>query len=363
MRRILHITSSLDRNGTETFIMNVYRHIDRNRIQFDFLLFTQSTEGYYQEAEELGARIYRIPPRRNGFFSYCKNLYVFFKHNAVNYAGIHFCACSLTTILPVVYAMCFGIPIRIIHSHNTSWEGIHNYILHKINRLIIPFVATDFWACSKGAERWFYLPFVRKRSVVIKNGIDIKKFSYKTLVRNEVRKELGLVNEFVIGHVGRFSAVKNHAFLLELMQNILRYIPDAKLVLVGEGELKDHIEEQAKAMKIDEHILFLGLRSDVYNLLQAFDCFILPSLFEGLPFVLLEAQCSGLKVLTSDVVSTEARVTDNIYFLNLSGNMSEWIELIKSFIKYPRKDESSIIEKKGYSIEKVVEYISSVYLR
>ena len=362
MRKILHITSSLDRNGTETFIMNLYRKINKNLFQFDFLLFTQSTEGFYAEAEALGAKIYRLPTRRKGILYYTE-LYRFFKQHSTEYDGIHFCACSLTTIFPIICSWLFRIPIRIVHADNSSWSGIHNYVFHQINRLIVPFIATDFLACSEKAAKWFY-PFpLRKKWSIIRNGINVTKFAYNPEVRDEVRKELALENNFVIGNVGRFVKEKNHIFLLKLFQETLLRISTAKLVLIGDGELYANVKEQAEKMKIDSNVLFLGRRCDVERILQAFDCFVLPSLFEGLPFVLLEAQCSGLKVWVSDTVSTEAKVTDNIRYLNLNQDISVWVDSISQFTRYARKDESGDLVKEGYSINETVTRMTEIYMR
>lgn len=363
MRKILHITGGLDRNGTETFIMNVYRHIDRKLLQFDFLLFTQSTEGYYSEAESMGAKIFRLPARRKGLINYCKSLYAFFRTHASEYEGIHFSACSLTTIFPIVCAKLFNIPIRIVHAHSTSWEGIHNYILHHINRTVISFWATDFLACSSEAAKWFYPIWIRKYSIIIKNGIETEKYAYNRSVRAEVRKELSITNSFAIGHVGRFSWVKNHVFLLDLLQAILPLVPNAKLILVGDGEFRESIEVQSQEMGINSHILFLGYRTDVERLMQAFDCFVLPSHYEALPFVLLEAQCSGLKVLASDVVSPEAKVTDNIYFANLHRNINDWVNILQQFVHYDRQDKTAEIKLKGYSTTVMVNDLMQLYMK
>lgn len=363
MRKILHITGGLDRNGTETFIMNVYRHIDRKLLQFDFLLFTQSTEGYYSEAESMGAKIYRLPTRRQGLINYCKSLYAFFRSHASEYEGIHFSACSLTTIYPIICAKIFHIPIRIVHAHSTSWEGIHNYILHHINRIIIPFVATDFLACSSEAAKWFYPFYIRKHSVIIKNGIDAEKYAYNPRIRAEVRSELGIEDSFVIGHVGRFSWVKNHELLLKLIQAILPLVHNAKLVLVGDGELRKNIENQIQEMGLNSHILILGYRTDIERLMQAFDCFVLPSHYEALPFVLLEAQCSGLKILASDVVSFEAKVTDNIYFINLHQSIDDWVKILQHFVHYDRQDKTAEIVLKGYSTSVMINDLMQLYMK
>lgn len=363
MRKILHITGSLDRNGTETFIMNVYRHINRHFLQFDFLLFTKSTEGYYEEAESLGAKIYRLPTRRNGLLNYCRELYRFFKKHSSEYAGVHFSACSLTTIFPIICAMFFGIPIRIVHAHSTSWEGIHNYVLHQIHKLIIPFIATDFLACSEKAIKWFYPFFIRRHCRVIKNGIEVQKYAFSSEIRDEFRKKFNLENNFVLGHVGRFVEVKNHIFLLRLLEEALIKIPNAKLVLVGDGELRPYIEKQVSLMQLEGYVIFLGQRTDVDQIMQALDCFVMPSLYEGLPFVLLEAQCSGLKVLASDTVSPEAKVTDNISFLSLDQDLSVWVDSIFHTTVYQRIDESDIVSSEGYSIENTVADLTKLYMR
>ena len=363
MRKILHITGSLDRNGTETFIMNVYRHINKKNLQFDFLLFTESTDGYYEEAESLGAKIYRLPTRRKGMVNYYRELYLFFKKHHSEYTGIHFSACSLTTIFPIICSMFFKIPIRIVHAHSTSWEGIHNYAFHQINRLLIPFIATDFLACSDNAIKWFYPFYIRRSCKIIKNGIEIKKYAYSPEIRKEYRRLFNIENAFVIGHVGRFVEVKNHIFLLYILRQVLTKIPNAKLVLVGDGELRPYIIEQVSQMKLNDHVIFLGQRTDVEKIIQSFDCFLMPSLYEGLPFVLLEAQCSGLKVLASDSVSPETKVTNNISFLSLNQKISIWADSINGFTTYYRKDESESIKNKGYSIENTVVELNKIYLK
>ena len=361
MKRILHITNSLKRNGTETFIMNVYRHINRSLIQFDFLLFSLSTDGYYEEALSLGAKIYHLHTRKEGFVNYYIALYRFFKQHASEYSGIHFSACSLTTIFPIVCAKLCHIPLRIVHAHSTSWEGIHNYIFHNVNRLIISLIATDYLACSEEAAKWFYPLVKRKRYQIIKNGIEIQRFSYDPQIRDTIRKKLNLEQNFVIGHVGRFAEVKNHKFLLNLLNYILPDIPNVKLLLVGDGELVGEIKLLATKMDLNSQIVFFGFRTDVENLLQAFDCFVFPSLYEGLPFVLLEAQCSGLKILASDTVSSEVRITNNIYFLNLNQDISVWADYVRKFIHYTRTDASLSIAEKGYSIEATVKEMIRIY--
>lgn len=363
MKKILHITSSLDRNGTETFIMNVYRRIDRTEIQFDFLLFSQNTEGYYNEALSLGAQIYRLPTRREGFTKYYNELNVFFKKHASEYQGIHFCSCSLTTILPVYFAKRYGIPIRIVHAHNSSWSGIHNLILHKINRWFLPQIANQYIACSGCAAQWFFRPSLLKRTIILKNGIDTDKFAFNTSLRIEYREQMSWNNRFVIGHVGRFVTEKNQSFLIKLVDELRIRIPNVLLVLVGYGEQKDTVCEEVKARGLEKYAIFLGLRNDVDKLFQAFDCFVLPSLFEGLPFVLVEAQCSGLKVLTSTVVSQEAKLTANIDYLDLNAEKADWINKICSYEHYERKDMSPILVSEGYSIDDTVKTLSNIYLK
>lgn len=360
VKKVLHVLSSLDRNGTETFIMNVFRCIDRSKIMFDFLIFTESTVGYYQEALSLGAHIYRLPPRSKGFFSYMTNLRNFFKQFAHDYKCIHFSGSTLTTILPLYYAKKFDIPMRIIHAHSSSYIGIHNLILHKFNSHILPFVATKYLACSEVAAEWFFSN-IKDKYLIVKNGIAVSKFQYNQQVRIQQRNLLGINDSFVIGHVGNFNKIKNHNFILDVFCEIRKKISNAKLLLIGDGELFNSIQERVVKEKLEQSVIFLGCRDDVNCLLQAMDCFIFPSLYEGLPFALIEAQAASLPVFASTNVSVEAKLTNNVHFIDLNLTKSAWADYIINHSFIERKSTRETIENLGYSIEKTTEILFNIY--
>ena len=365
MKKVLQITSSLARNGTETFIMNVYRHIDRTRVQFDFLIFTEDAGGFCAEALSLGATIYRLPTRRSGVVRYYRALRDFFCQNAHEYVAIHYSGCSLTSVLPLYMARKYGVPVRVVHSHNSRTEGIHNVMLHKLNKHLASHWGTVFLACSDKAAAWFYKNTrAEKMCAVVKNGISISDFEYNPVVREKYRKQMGLENCFVVGHVGRYTEVKNHTFLLKVFKELLPVVPEARLLLIGSGELKQQIVEEVFA---DENmmgkVILLEDRTDVNHLMQVMDCFVMPSLFEGLPFVLVEAQCAGLKVLCSDTVSREVKLTGNIAFMSLDEPAEKWAESVRDYCGYHRESVSKEIADKGFSIGGVASELVELYLK
>lgn len=366
MRKILHITSQLAKNGTETFIMNVFRHIDRNVVSFDFLVFTNLTDGFYDEVIHAGANLYRLPPRRKGVLRYAKALDAFFKEHAQEYSAIHYSSCSLTSILPVYFAKKYKVPIRIVHSHNSqNARGWHNFVLHKINKHIVPFLATHFFACSDLAADWFYSHTkVRDKVTLIKNGIDLELFGFNDSIRNNYRKILGVSSEtMVIGNVSRFSPVKNHSFLLEIFTEITKRRKDVVLWLVGTGKLLETIRKKVQDMGLEKQVIFLGQRNDVYHILKGMDFFVFPSLFEGLPFSLIEAQASGLPVFSSDQVTQKVAITDNVHFISLNKAAGYWAEeILKYNMYYFRQEQNTKIIESGYSIEQTVQCLMNIYL-
>lgn len=363
MIRILHITSSLAKNGTETFIMNVYRQIDRSLIQFDFLIFTESTDGFCDEVLSLGGQIYRLPPRRQGFFRYRNELNAFFREKGNLYQGIHLSSCTLSSVLPVQIASKYGIPLRIVHAHNSSWSGgAHNYIFHMINKHRLRKYVTHCLACSEVAAKWFYSgTSLLEKSIVVKNGIDVEKFNYNPDKREQIRKDIHAEHAFVVGHIGRFTKVKNQSFLLDVFREIKKKRPNAILLLVGEGELELQVKKKAEVMGLEESVKFMGRRDDVSDLLQGMDCFVFPSLFEGLPFALIEAQAAGLPVITSENVSPEVSLTSGLHFLSLKQSPAIWADEIVRFASGQRIVDIKGITTAGYSIQMTVDVLVKIY--
>lgn len=367
MRRVLQVFGKLGRGGLEAFVMNLYRSIDRNQIQFDFLLTAEGGD-YEEEAKGLGAMIYYTPPRSNGLKAYKSFLDDFFAKNAARYSAIHLHASSLSSIEPLKYAKKYGISIRIIHSHSSSVKQnlrgrIFHHILHNYNKLKIRNLATHYMGCSDKALDWLFNGTgVRSKATMVNNGIDSSQYRFNESVREEIREAFGFKNKFVIGHVGSFTHVKNHHFLISLFEKILQAIPEAKLLLVGAGELEHQIKQQIHNTGIDSDVIFAGLRSDVNKVLQAIDLIIMPSLFEGLPVSLVEAQAAGLPIIASDTISKDVALTSNIHFISLNEPIQKWIDCVTSIRKdYKRYDTSDEIKNKGFDIQEIAKHFCTIY--
>ena len=279
---VAHIMGKWNGGGVESVVMNYYRNIDRNRIQFHFLCDEDSTDIPYEEIEKLGGKVIVIPPYQK-LFKYQKELYRIFKEN--NYKIIHSHINALS-VFPLRIAKKAGVPIRIAHSHSTSnkkeWK---KNILKMILRPFSKLYANNYFACTEYAGKWLFGKKVveRKELNVINNAIDLKKFEFNENTREDLRKELGIKEDvLVIGHVGRFMKQKNHEFFIDVFEKAIKQDDNIYLILVGQGPLEDKIKEMAKEKGIEDKILFLGQRNDVNKLYQAMDIFVLPSLYEGL---------------------------------------------------------------------------------
>ena len=279
---VAHIMGKWNGGGVESVVMNYYKNIDRNRIQFHFLCDEDSTDIPYEEIEKLGGKVIVIPPYQK-LFKYQKELYRIFKEN--NYKIIHSHINALS-VFPLRIAKKAGVPIRIAHSHSTSnkkeWK---KNILKMILRPFSKLYANNYFACTEYAGKWLFGKKVveRKELNVINNAIDLKKFEFNENTREDLRKELGIKEDtIVIGHIGRFMKQKNHEFLIDVFEKAIKQDDNIYLILVGQGPLEDKIKEMAKEKGIEYKILFLGQRNDVNKLYQAMDIFVLPSLYEGL---------------------------------------------------------------------------------
>lgn len=360
MKRILFISHYLNRAGIEAFMMSVFRGIDHSRFRVDFLLYNTLETDYTREVEAAGSKVWRVPSRRQSPFGWYRSLNRFFRSHAKEYVAVHFNGNGFTTIAPLWFAYQYGVPIRISHAHSSSSAGFHNRLFHILLRGIAIKITTHHFACSSLAAKWFY---GNSPAVIIKNGISTDRFAYDPVKRATMRETLGISpSTHVIGHVGRFESEKNHAFLLDVFAKYVQINPDAKLVLVGIGSLMDQTRQKAQELGIDDKVVFMGERSDVNELLQAFDIFLMPSTFEGQPFVLIEAQCAGLPCLLSDVINDDICLTDHVVKLSLRLPARQWAEQLKDMLTdYERVDESETIKRQGYSIQTTIEYLESVY--
>ena len=366
--RVLHMLHSMNCGGAETMLMNYYRNLDRTKVQFDFLLTYEGTSDYEEEILSLGGKVFHMTPLTlKTIRTYCKDVEVFLKTHP-EYQIVHSHTSSKSAI-PLCIAKKCGVPVRISHSHNMflSGGGSAKEILRKVLRKPLRKVSTHNFACSKEAAIWLYGEKFWKNGKVriMKNAIDLERFSFQEEKRQTVRKEYGLENAFVVGHVGRFDTQKNHRFLLEIFSEIKKKRENAVLLLVGDGILREQTEQQAEQMGIADSVRFLGVREDVPDLMHIMDVFLFPSLFEGLGIVLIEAQTCGLPCFTSkDVVAGEAKISNLLTFVSLKDSPKHWADCVLQW-NFSKKRISCVEEaaKHGYDIKKSARQMQTFYLK
>lgn len=364
--KVLYINGGImNRGGIESFMMNYFRHIDRNRVQIDFVVHGYEQGAYDDEIERLGGKIFRVPIKSRHPFRYKRELRKIFATG--EYAIVHSHADAMSAWILKIAKQC-GIPVRIAHSHNTDHLTTNRlkYYLNEMARQDICNQANVCFACSEAAGRWL---FGEHKFTVIPNAIDLEKFKYDLETRKSIRMELGLSeNQLVFGHVGRFDTQKNHEFLIGIFKHLYRDNDNCRLMLVGEGWKQEDIKKLVRYEGLEDGVLFLGMRSDVARLYNAMDCFVLPSLFEGLGIVLLEAQANGLPCFVSDTIPKAVSITDKIKFLPLKENV--WIDTMSAFasdeiVSYDIKRNSSTLEQiqlAGYDIQLAAKHLENTYI-
>jgi len=312
--RVAHIIGKWLGGGVEAVVMNYYRHIDRSKFQFDFFCDSDSTNIPYEEIESLGGKVYLIPPYQK-VSSYQKELTKILKEN--NYKIVHSHINTLS-IFPLRAAKKAGVPIRIAHSHSTTnkqeWK---KNILKQILRPFSKMYATHYMCCSELAGRWLFgnKEYDKGNVYLLNNAIDIDKFKYNKVIRDRIRKEYNISKDtLVVGHIGRFVKQKNHEYLIDIYNEIYKQNKNSILLLAGQGPLMDSIKTKVKELNLSNNVKFLGQINNPNELYQAMDVFVLPSLYEGLPVVGVEAQSSGLLCILSTSMTKETKVLDsNLY--------------------------------------------------
>lgn len=328
MIRVLHFVSTpATWSGVMSVIMNYYRHIDREKIQFDFLCFNKCTESYAPEITKLGGRLFWISKPDGSPKSWAEMAH-FFRDHAKNYTWFHNHEVYLSFLLKPLTSH-YGIQNFIVHSHATRFSD--RSLAAMRNRILcfpIRFLHCSRFACSRAAGEFLFRPQKTGRSFyLLPNAIELKRFAFNSNTRSQVREALSLNDAFVIGHIGRFVPQKNHRFLIQFFQKVTADIPAARLLLIGDGPLRNEIQDMVHNLGLEQHVIFLGQRNDIPNLLQAMDLFVLPSIYEGLPVSCLEAQTSGLPCLAADSVSRETAYGNNFRFLPLSDETA-WIHAV-----------------------------------
>lgn len=361
--RVLHVVVNMNRGGAETLIMNLYRNIDRSKIQFDFLTCKEGV--FDQEILDMGGKIHRIPYITDGgHFHYLKHLNHFFRLNN-HYKIVHSHMDKMSGFV-LKTAKKAGIAVRIAHSHSTQSEGgIVGKIYKSYAGSYILRSASHLLACSTESAEWLFSRQVRNVTI-LKNGIDVGKFKFSSSIRNEVRKQFQIADEtFIIGHVGRFCEPKNHSYLIDIFANVIKYQSNSRLILAGDGPLRGKIEEKVSELELQNKVIFTGVYDNIHELLQSFDIFLFPSLFEGFGIVVLEAQGTGLPCIISDTISEEVDMgIDLVDTLSLE-NKELWVEKVVSLNKKKntRKNNGNEITKMGYDITYIAKSVSDFYLK
>lgn len=358
MVRVLHVVTYMGRGGLETMIMNYYRHIDRSKVQFDFLVHRDFRADYDDEIEALGGRIFRLPRLVPWSKRYLKSLEGFFAGHP-EYKIVHVHQDCLSSVILKAARKC-GVPVRIAHSHNSSQDKNLKYFIKLHYRRQIAGNATQLFACGKEAGDWMFCGASYR---IVHNAIDTEQYVYDSERRERLRRELNLSGDtFVVGHVGRFNAVKNHTFLLDVFAEVKKRKEDSVLLLVGDGDLRTEMEQKAAARGIADSVIFTGVRSDVPDLMQAMDCFVFPSLYEGLPVTMIEAQAAGLPCLVSDSVSPECVKTEMVERIALKEGIVAWAEKVLCQVGRIRADTREEIARAGYDIEANAQWLQNYYL-
>lgn len=352
VKRLLCCMSSMNAGGAETFLMKQYRMLDKSKYQLDFCV-NVAERGYYDdEIEALGGKIYRIPPKSQSFKESLKAL-----ENIVRENGYESVLCSSVkpgTVLELIAAKKGGAKRLIYRSSNSSVDGgTKQKILHSTLGQLAKTVPTVKIAPSKEAAEYCFGKgcIEKKNAFLLHNGIDTSVYRYSDKAREKMREELNLNGKYAVAHVGRFSKAKNHVFLLDVFEELLKIKPDSILMLIGKGELEDKIKQKAKEKNIEDKIMFLGLRSDVPQVLCAADVFVFPSFYEGMPNTVIEAQALSLHCVISDTITPDADITGNVEYLSL-GNAKQWANAASKYADgYKRKDMSEIFKAQKYDSE------------
>ena len=360
--RIAHIIGKWLGGGVEAVVMNYYRNIDRSKIQFDFICDNDSTNIPYEEIEKLGGKVILVPPYQK-LLSYIKELKKIFKEN--NYKIVHSHINTLS-VFPLYVAKRAGVPIRIAHSHSTTnkkeWK---KNLMKQVLRPFSKIYATDYMCCSELAGRWLFGNKVYDQGKVylLNNAIDLDKFKYDEKVRKKKRKELEISEDtLVIGHIGRFVEQKNHRFLIDIFNEIHKEKENSVLLLAGQGPLQEEIRNKVNELNLNNKVIFLGQIDDAYRIYQVIDVFVLPSLYEGLPVVGVEAQASGLLCELSSAMTKETKVLDTTRFTTLDTSAKEWASIIlDDYSKFKRQDTTDEISKNNFNIRKETTRLESKY--
>lgn len=352
MKKCLVFGLSSQWAGVEAFIFNYIKNMEKidNTIRYEFVLFDKVPD-YFEDSFLKNHEVHIVPTRLRRPIAYYNKLKKIVRQGQFDI--IWYNACTLSDITLLKIAKKYRVPCRIVHSHNSeNMGGKFVQCLHTIHKKAIGRIATDFFACSKEAGEFMFSERICKKDMqIVKNAICVEKYVFNSEIRQTKRRSLGIQEELLIGHVGRFHFQKNHDFIIKVFNHVLLMHENSKLLLIGEGELKEKIINESKKLGIFDKIIFLEKRKDVNELIQAMDVFLFPSRFEGLGIALIEAEASDLPCIISDKIPDEAKLTKKIRSFSLQESPKVWADAILEESKNStRKSQEKVFKEKGYDI-------------
>lgn len=358
MKRVLCIVGAMDAGGAETFMMKVMRNVNKDVLSIDFAVSSPTKGLYEDEIAQLGGTVFHITSKSVSFVKNFRDIYAVVRDN--QYENVLRISQNALSGMELYAAWFAGAKVRAFRSSNsqTYSNSLKEIISHRVFKFFLNLVSNVKLAPSiESAEFMFGKRMVKKDKVaIIKNGINTKDFLFNELQRNELRVEYKIPEDgFVIGHIGRFNKQKNHKYLINVFHEVRTQRPNTHLFLVGQGELMEEIKDYAGIIGDLSYIHFLGVRKDIPELLCLFDCFVFPSLFEGMPNTVIEAQASGLPCIVSDTITKDVAITDLVTFISLQDSPATWAEKILSIpLKHDRTSYKTMIDSKGYNIENTI---------
>lgn len=362
MIKVLHVVSSLGSGGVGHLLLNYYKNMDRNKIKFDFIVHTKERGILEPIFESYNSSIYHVPSKHESFFGNLKSIKEIIANGNYNVVHAHQ---GIMSFFPIYYAKKAGVKKRIAHSHEArTTTNISKKLIHNILKPFLKRYSNYWFACGIDAGKilWGEDALKNGQVYIMKNAIDIKRFKFCSDVREKKRKELGIEKEFVIGNVGRFEYPKNHEYLIKIFNEVYKKYKNAVLLLIGDGQLEGVVKKQVENYGLTDAVKFLGVRNDVNELLQAMDIFLLPSRWEGLPVVLVEAQAAGLKSLVSDTVTMEVKCTNLLEYISLEKSPQYWAnEILKYKNGYERISRIGQLSEAGYNIQDEVKKMEKFY--
>ncbi len=364
VKRVLVIINTMDAGGAETFLMKVYRSIDRNALQFDFLINQRERCFYDGEITSLGGTVYR------GYSKSCNPVLCFTRIRGLVQYG-HYDAVLVVAVHPVAWlellaAKLGGARMRLVRSTNSSsGGGCAANLLAVVSRPLVRLLATGMLAPSVKAAGWLFGEQATQngRVTLLNNGLLLEQYCFAPGIRAQVRAELQVEDAFVVGHVGRFNPQKNHAYLIEVFARLAERCGKARLLLIGAGELKSSVQELVRAKGLQEQVLFLGVRADVPRLMMSMDVLVFPSHYEGMPNVVVEAQATGLPCVIANTITEEVVLTDLVQRLPLEGNSEAWVRACLAFGVSDRGSYNRILEEQGYHIRTTAAQVTDLLLK